>query len=156
MIMYGEKVFSWREKKGLSQKQLATLTGIARPHISAIERGAHDMTVSTLNKIALALEVKPGELIDSHPFEIELKDRHLIDKIARSVVHGTRSLTPDLNHLIDNIASLCINLLEAHQARGLNKVRRLSKRDSHRKFRLNEMYNSKTLNLILHRIPKHL
>lgn len=44
-----------RARKGLSQKQLATLTGIDQSDISKIERGLSNPSVSTLNRIANAL-----------------------------------------------------------------------------------------------------
>ena len=44
-----------RAQKGLSQKQLAALTGIDQADISRIERGLANPSVSTLDRIAAAL-----------------------------------------------------------------------------------------------------
>jgi transcriptional regulator with XRE-family HTH domain len=49
----------------MSQADLAETAGIDRTHVSRVERGAHNVTVLTLVQIAQALEVPPGELLDS-------------------------------------------------------------------------------------------
>jgi DNA-binding XRE family transcriptional regulator len=45
-----------REHRGLTQAQLSTTSGIARPEISAIETGARRGTVDTLAALARALK----------------------------------------------------------------------------------------------------
>lgn len=47
-----------RAAKGLSQKQLAAMTGIDQGDISRIERGVANPSVSTLERIANALDAK--------------------------------------------------------------------------------------------------
>ena len=49
---------SLRKKKKLSQEDIATLTGIARPNISRIENGKYDPTLEILTKLALALDMR--------------------------------------------------------------------------------------------------
>ena len=51
----GEAVLSARAKKGYTQKQLSEATGIDQSDISKIERGVANPSISTLNKIAMAL-----------------------------------------------------------------------------------------------------
>lgn len=53
-----------REKQGLSQEQLAEKAGVAQSTIHYIENGNNPRT-ETLIKIAAALGVKPGELLDN-------------------------------------------------------------------------------------------
>ena len=47
-----------RKEKGLSQEDIARLTGIARPNISRIENGKFDPTLEVLTKLAAALNRK--------------------------------------------------------------------------------------------------
>ncbi len=54
-IAVGEAVLAARAKKGYTQKQLSEMTGIDQSDISKIERGVANPSISTLNKIALAL-----------------------------------------------------------------------------------------------------
>lgn len=47
-----------REKKGLSQRKLSALAGVPQSHISKIESGAVNLTVSSLTAIANALDLE--------------------------------------------------------------------------------------------------
>jgi ribosome-binding protein aMBF1 (putative translation factor) len=55
---------SLRLSKGLSQTQLAGLVGTTQSHIARIEAGRCDVQVSTLKRLANALEVPPADIID--------------------------------------------------------------------------------------------
>ena len=57
-VRAGEAVAAARARKGLSQKELAEVTGIDQGDISRIERGIANPSVGTLNRIAEALEGK--------------------------------------------------------------------------------------------------
>lgn len=61
---FGETVLAWRLVRGMTQAQLAQAAGVARPNLSAIERGGHDVTLRTLRALALALGIRPGFLVD--------------------------------------------------------------------------------------------
>lgn len=52
-----------RDKRGLTQQDLADKAGLSREYISRIEAGRQDPTVGTLEKIAKALKVKLVELV---------------------------------------------------------------------------------------------
>ncbi len=52
-----------REKRGLSQEVLSGLSGMARPHLSMIERGERMPTLYTIWRIADALDMRPSELV---------------------------------------------------------------------------------------------
>ena len=54
-IAVGEAVLAARAKKDYTQKQLSEMTGIDQSDISKIERGVANPSISTLNKIAVAL-----------------------------------------------------------------------------------------------------
>lgn len=53
----------FRNKKGISQEKLALECGLDRTYISLLERGLRQPTISTLFKIAKALDVTPSMLI---------------------------------------------------------------------------------------------
>ena len=46
-----------RRKKGLSQKELADITGVPQARISKIERGNGNPTISTLDRLASGLNM---------------------------------------------------------------------------------------------------
>ena len=53
-----------REDQGFSQESFADHCGLHRTYISGIERGVRNPTVLILDKIAKALKVPPGILLD--------------------------------------------------------------------------------------------
>ena len=53
-----------REKKNMSQQDLANDSGIPKSQVARIERAKVNTTVKTLVKIANALEIEPKELLD--------------------------------------------------------------------------------------------
>ncbi|MCK4422327.1 helix-turn-helix transcriptional regulator [candidate division WOR-3 bacterium] len=63
LIKFGKKVREERLKKGLSQEALADIAGVHRTYIGMIERGEKNITLSNIEKIAKALNIKIYELI---------------------------------------------------------------------------------------------
>lgn len=59
----GEKIKTLRQKKGLTQKQLGDLCGMADSAIRRYENGRAKPKIETLQKIADALDIKISELI---------------------------------------------------------------------------------------------
>lgn len=70
--MIGEVIRSLRKEKGISQDVLSGLAGIGRTHLTMIENGKKNPNFETIWKIALALELKPSELVKL--FESELNE----------------------------------------------------------------------------------
>jgi transcriptional regulator with XRE-family HTH domain len=70
-----------RKNKQLSQRELSAKTGIAQSHISKIENGAIDITLSTLVELARALDL-----------EVTLVPRKIIP-VVQSLIRA--SLKPD-------------------------------------------------------------
>ncbi|CAM4344183.1 transcriptional regulator with XRE-family HTH domain [Paenibacillus endophyticus] len=58
----GENIRLVRQKRGLSQEQLALLAGMNTSYIGQIERGEKNPTVKTLEKIAKALDINITDL----------------------------------------------------------------------------------------------
>lgn len=73
-----KKLRSYRTVQGLSQEAFAERCGLHRTYIGAIERGERNVTLDTLNEIAIALGVSSAELItDEQPLgkTLERTDR---------------------------------------------------------------------------------
>jgi transcriptional regulator with XRE-family HTH domain len=60
----GKNLRAVRERLGLTQEEVAARSGVQAGEISRIERGKRDPQVSTLEKIAAAVEMPPGRLLD--------------------------------------------------------------------------------------------
>ncbi len=54
----------FREEQGYSQESFADHCGLHRTYISGIERGVRNPTVIILDRIAKALKVPAGQLLD--------------------------------------------------------------------------------------------
>ena len=60
----GTKVRELRTAQGISQRQLALMTGISRSYLWKIETGTADIGIDVLIKVARALETQVCELIE--------------------------------------------------------------------------------------------
>lgn len=61
---FGDKLRQIRNEKGFSQEKLAFKCGLHRTYISDIERGARNVSLINIEKIAKALSVTPKSLLD--------------------------------------------------------------------------------------------
>lgn len=59
----GDNLREARERLGLTQEQISDRSGVQAGEVSRIERGKRDPKVSTLEKLAAAVEVEPAELL---------------------------------------------------------------------------------------------
>jgi transcriptional regulator with XRE-family HTH domain len=53
-----------RQERGCSQEAFADEAGLHRTYISDLERGARNPTIIVVDKLATALGVTPGRLLD--------------------------------------------------------------------------------------------
>jgi len=53
-----------RHAGGWSQEEFADRACIHRTYVSDLERGARNPTITVIERLAKALDVKPGELLD--------------------------------------------------------------------------------------------
>jgi transcriptional regulator with XRE-family HTH domain len=55
----------WRERRGLSLRQLGELSGVSYPNLHGIETGKLDPRLSTLERLARALGISVRDLFPS-------------------------------------------------------------------------------------------
>jgi transcriptional regulator with XRE-family HTH domain len=60
---FGEKVRELRMKRGLSQEQLAELSGLHRTYISSLELGKRNVSLINIYTLAKALGITPDKLL---------------------------------------------------------------------------------------------
>lgn len=62
--MFAKRLKQLRTARTLTQEALATKAGIARTYLARLELGQQDPTLGTLKKLAKALRVKVGRLLE--------------------------------------------------------------------------------------------
>ena len=60
----GSRIVAERTRRGITQRQLALMTGTSRSYLWKIEIGAADVGIDVLIRIARALDVPVRDLID--------------------------------------------------------------------------------------------
>ena len=68
----GKKIRQERKDRRLTLEELSEKIGLATSFLGQIERGDRKMSVATLYKIALALNLAPGSLMESSPVKQNL------------------------------------------------------------------------------------
>jgi transcriptional regulator with XRE-family HTH domain len=63
--LVGRNVKRIRQEKGLTQEQLAELTGFSQQYLSGLEQGRRNPTIVSLYELATALGVSHMELVRS-------------------------------------------------------------------------------------------
>ena len=61
---FGKQVRKLRLEKGLSQEALAYQADLDRTYIPSIEKGERNVSITVMEKIAIALKVKISVLLD--------------------------------------------------------------------------------------------
>ena len=62
LTAFGKAISERRSYIAMTQQQLANQSGVHRTYISDIERGSRNVTVTTANRIANALEITASKL----------------------------------------------------------------------------------------------
>lgn len=61
---FAENVRTFRTTLGVSQEDLAELAGFHRTYVSQVERGVANITLDNIEKLAIALNVRPAALLE--------------------------------------------------------------------------------------------
>jgi transcriptional regulator with XRE-family HTH domain len=85
-VRVGERIKELRERKGLSLKEVADLTGFSTALLSQMENHLVSPSLGTIVKLARALTVKVGDFLgetEGEPFTIVRKDeRKMVSRFA--------------------------------------------------------------------------
>jgi transcriptional regulator with XRE-family HTH domain len=64
LAQFGQRVRQIRQERGLSQEQLAAVSGLHRTYVGGIERGERNVALLNIIALARALEVPPARLLE--------------------------------------------------------------------------------------------
>jgi len=71
LVRLGARIRAVRDARGLNLHELARLSGISAPALSLVENGKRDLRITSLQRIADALRISPGALLDGSPADRE-------------------------------------------------------------------------------------
>src|ERR1700734_279941 len=64
---FGTAVRAWRNRLGISQEELAGRAGLHRTYVCDVERGARNVSLESIEKLARALEISTAALFSCLP-----------------------------------------------------------------------------------------
>lgn len=80
---------AWRRYRGLSQERLAEMSGTSHQVIGYLERGRTQLSAKWLRRLAPALQITPGLLLDHDPNDL---DSDLIETWANATPPQRRQI----------------------------------------------------------------
>ena len=121
-LPFNQALVLWRRHRRLTQDALARRARLARPHLSAVERGQRDVTLTTLRALAAALDLHPGVLVDgtvpgaASP-EPRPLSRQRLERIADAVARGASLQDEEERALAGALAQIVGPLLNVKRGR---------------------------------------
>ena len=73
IISFGEVLRRLRKERGFTQEDLGLRANVQRKHISYLELGEKEVSITTLYKLAYALRLSPGRLVTLTDAELKVK-----------------------------------------------------------------------------------
>jgi transcriptional regulator with XRE-family HTH domain len=67
--LIGKRVAELRKEKGLSQQKFADDAGLERSHLTNIENGNNNISLSSLEKIINTLDISPCDFFNTEEFK---------------------------------------------------------------------------------------
>jgi CheY-like chemotaxis protein/DNA-binding XRE family transcriptional regulator len=117
---FGTSVRIWRSRLGISQEELAGRAGLHRTYICDVERGARNVTLQSIEKLAHALEVSVSTLLSysresqNKPGTEKFVAEDLIDILyveddpedVKLAIEGLKGITNRIHVVRDGLAAI--------------------------------------------------
>lgn len=127
----GDKIKSKRLEKGMTQKRLGELSGIAEPTIRRYEAGKLNPKKETIKKIADGLGVHPSDLIGPEWFDIEIGPEKLAE--LRDSVNTLSAVGRVFGESASDLLSKFSDLNPSGQQKALDYVSDLTEQTKYQK-----------------------
>ena len=105
----GLEISKLREKKGLSQIDLATDTGLNKNTIGAMERGESDFGISKLISVCEALQASPNDLLPdrlSRNDSLSSDMQKLQDRLSQMSPYQRAQCMTMINAMLDGVTNM--------------------------------------------------
>jgi len=105
MVILGENIQFIRKLRGLTQEELAEKCDIQTSYLAGVERASRNITIQTLEKIVIGLEVLPEDLFNLINFlEKQTPDkRALLNELEYKLTACSETELKLINKIVDNI-----------------------------------------------------
>lgn len=127
-IHAGEMIRKYRIEKGMTQKKLGELCGIADSNIRKYETGKQTPKINTLQRIADALEVSIYNLMEFHE-DYSVSDKKRMIKYLRQLESGINTI--EMSDFV--MTGLMYQLNDKGQEKAIEQVELLTKIPEYRK-----------------------
>ncbi|WP_339167819.1 helix-turn-helix transcriptional regulator [Paenibacillus sp. FSL R5-0341] len=106
----GERIRAIRKMKGLTQQQLAELSGLDDAYIGSVERGERNFSIDTVEKIIIALEIpsenffiSSGEMTEEQLARMKALDDYsiLISDLSEEKLIKFTNVVNEISKLLD-------------------------------------------------------
>jgi transcriptional regulator with XRE-family HTH domain len=113
LMLVGDKVKFHRKEQGLTQEQLAEMSGLQTSYIGGIERGERNISLLTLEKIINSLNISPDSFFSFK--EIDTLDKSNVNQVIS--IHNSLLQTRNTEEikLIHNITKDIFTLLDSQK-----------------------------------------
>lgn len=99
---FGTALREWRVRKRLTQERLAERSGLSYKFIGEIERGQGNPTLTTMERLARALDVPLTTLVDSQN-RVRSTDQDY--RISKRELQAVREAVSSIDALVDSIGN---------------------------------------------------
>ena len=90
MESIGKKLKAYRQKAGMTQKEVAEKANISRSHYASLESDKYNPSLETLSNIANVLNIDTTLLLDKNESSLNDKDKKSIEKDLKIIMDDFR------------------------------------------------------------------
>jgi transcriptional regulator with XRE-family HTH domain len=104
--MVGERIRTIRKLRGYTQEKLGESTGLQASYISDVEQGNRNISLETIEKIALALEVEPVDLFKFYYGDKAKEKEELLDTLMIYLKNRSLSEIEAIQKVINEVLNI--------------------------------------------------
>ncbi len=101
--MIGAKLLAIRKKAGLTQSEVAELSGLSDRTYADIERGTVNMRVETVLRICKALQITPDDIVSEESDSFDAEEQEVLEKLKKCSVHEQKTALRIISAYLDSL-----------------------------------------------------
>lgn len=101
--LIGTKLLAIRKKAGLTQSEVAELSGLSDRTYADIERGTVNMRMETALKICNALQITPNDIVSEENYLYALEEQQILEKLRSCSIHEQKTALKIISAYLDSL-----------------------------------------------------